>query len=77
MGLKSQRKGRAGELELTQTLRDYGFPVKPGIAQSYGTEPDLYGLPKIHVEVKRRERTPESSMTDCQLYFIERTVNRG
>ena len=56
MGLKSQRKGRRGELELTQTLRDYGFPVKPGIAQSYGQEPDLYGLPKIHIECKRVER---------------------
>ena len=55
MGLKSQRKGRAGELELTQTLRDYGFPVKPGIAQSYGVTPDIVGLHGVHIEVKRRE----------------------
>ena len=55
MGAKSQRKGRAGELELSGILQEHGFPVKPGIAQSYGTEPDLYGLPKIHIEVKRVE----------------------
>ena len=56
MGAKSQRKGRAGELELSGILQEHGFPVKLGIAQSYGTEPDLYGLPEIHIEVKRRER---------------------
>ena len=56
MGLKSQRKGRRGEVELCGILQEHGFPVLMGIAQSYGTEPDLYGLPKIHVEVKRRER---------------------
>ena len=55
MGLKSQRKGRRGEVELCGILQEHGFPVKPGIAQSYGTEPDLYGLPEIHIECKRVE----------------------
>ncbi|MBD5168894.1 MAG: hypothetical protein HDT20_02020 [Oscillibacter sp.] len=54
-GAKSQRKGRAAELELSRILQGYGYPVEPGRAQSYGEVPDLSGLPGIHVEVKRRE----------------------
>ena len=30
--------------------------MEPGRAQSYGEEPDVSGLPGIHIEVKRRER---------------------
>lgn len=56
MGAKSQRKGRAAELELAHILQSYGYPVEAGRAQSYGTEPDLSGLPGIHCEVKRHER---------------------
>lgn len=56
IGKSSQRKGRAGELELVRILNDYGFPAKPGKAASYGTEPDLVGLPRIHIECKRVER---------------------
>ena len=39
MGRASQRKGRAGELELVKILRDNGFDVRPGEAVSYGEEP--------------------------------------
>lgn len=61
MGRKSQRKGRAGELELTAILRGYGYNVEPGQAVSYGSTPDLTGLPGIHIECKRAEqlRLPE------------------
>ena len=55
MGKSSQRKGRAAEMELVKILRDNGFNVRPGEAVSYGTEPDIVGLPGIHVEVKRHE----------------------
>jgi hypothetical protein len=55
-GSKSQHKGRAGELELAQTLKEYGYPVEAGKALSYGTVPDLSGLPNIHIECKRVER---------------------
>ena len=54
-GKSSQRKGRAAELELFRILGGHGYPVEPGRAQSYGEEPDLSGLPGIHIEVKRRE----------------------
>ena len=30
--------------------------MEPGRSQSYGEEPDLSGLPGVHVEVKRVER---------------------
>lgn len=55
MGAKSQRKGRAGELELVRVLRGYGIPAEPGQAVSYGSTPDITGVPGIHCEVKRRE----------------------
>lgn len=55
-GRKSQRKGRAAELELSRILQSYGYPVEAGRAQSYGEVPDLSGLPGIHIEVKRREQ---------------------
>ena len=56
MGRASQRKGRAGELELARILQGYGYDVQPGRVQSYGEVPDLSGLPGVHIEVKRVER---------------------
>ena len=53
---KSQRKGRGAELELSRILQGYGYDVKPGRSQSYGAEPDVVGLPGVHVEVKRCEQ---------------------
>ena len=56
MGRASQRKGRAGELELAQLLQGYGYDVQPGQAMSYGATPDLVGLSGVHIECKRNER---------------------
>ena len=55
-GRSSQRKGRAAELELSRVLQGYGYNVEPGRALGYGTEPDLVGLPGVHVECKRTEQ---------------------
>lgn len=55
MGAKSQRKGRAAELELSRILQGYGYDVEPGRALSYGEVPDLSGLPGVHIECKRAE----------------------
>lgn len=55
MGAKSQRKGRAAELELSRVLQGYGYNVEPGRALSYGEVPDLSGLPGVHIECKRAE----------------------
>lgn len=56
MGRSSQRKGRAGELELCRILQAHGYQVEPGEPVSYGTVPDLAGLPGVHIECKRVER---------------------
>ena len=56
MGTKSQHKGRAGELELARILQEYGYNVEPGQAVSYGSTPDISGLPGIHIECKRAEQ---------------------
>ncbi len=56
MGRSSQRKGRSGELELAKLLQSFGYDVQPGEAQSYGREPDLSGLPGVHIECKRAEQ---------------------
>lgn len=56
MGKSSQRKGRDGERELRDRLRKYGYAVECGEAVSFGEDPDLVGLPGIHIECKRVER---------------------
>ena len=56
MGRASQRKGRAGELELAQLLQGYGYDVQPGQAVSYGATPDLVGLSAVHIKCKRNQR---------------------
>lgn len=55
-GITAQRKGKRGEEELTAILREYGFPARRGAPLNYGTEPDVSGLPGVHIEVKRTER---------------------
>lgn len=56
MSKSQQRKGRNGEIELAHVLREHGYYVYPGQAASYGSVPDLVGLPGIHIECKRVER---------------------
>ena len=55
-GRMSQRKGAAGERELTDPLRRAGYPVSWGGNRTYGTVPDVFGLPGIHIECKRVEQ---------------------
>lgn len=56
MGKSSQRKGRAGERELRDRLKEYGYSVECGEPVSFGEVPDLVGLPGVHIECKRVER---------------------
>ena len=56
MSKSQQRKGADGEKELTEILNAHGYPVTWGGSQTYGTVPDISGLPGIHIEVKRVER---------------------
>ena len=56
MGKSSQRKGAAGERELTEIFHQYGLPAQRGGSETFGEIPDIIGLPGVHVEVKRVER---------------------
>lgn len=56
MSKSQQRKGADGERELVSVLREYGFSADRGGSLSFGTIPDITGLPGIHIEVKRVER---------------------
>lgn len=56
MSAKQQRKGRSGELELVRVLQEHGVPAMPGIPVSFGSTPDVIGVPGVHVECKRVER---------------------
>ena len=55
-GRESWRKGRAGEWELSKLLNAAGFDTRPAPPMNYGTEPDIVGLPGVHIECKRAER---------------------
>ncbi len=54
--MNSCRKGARGEQELAALLRAEGFEIDRGGTTSFGTVPDLSGLPGVHIEVKRREK---------------------
>lgn len=55
-GRSSQRKGAAGERELVSLLRERGYPATRGGSLSFGSVPDVVGLPGVHIEAKRVER---------------------
>lgn len=55
MGKTQQRKGRGGELELVKLLNEYDIPARPGDPVSFGSTPDVVGVPGVHCEVKRVE----------------------
>ena len=54
--MNSCRKGADGERELASLLREHGYMTERGGVDSFGTRPDLSGLPRIHIECKRVER---------------------
>lgn len=57
-GMKSRRKGASGEREFAALCREHGYPNVVRTAQHCGKnggQPDVIGLPGIHVEVKRTE----------------------
>lgn len=59
IGRSSKRKGKIGELEVTNLLKAAGFEAAHRSAQckgNTGDAADVEGLPGIHIEVKRVER---------------------
>lgn len=71
MGKSSQQKGRRGEYELANLLRDkWGYEVKRG--QVFNHQSDIVGLNGIHPEVKRVEKlnvqeAMEQAMREAQI----------
>lgn len=59
IGKSSKRKGKVGELEIANLLKEASFKNAHRSAQckgNTGQAPDVEGLPGIHIEVKRVER---------------------
>ena len=56
MGKSSQQKGSRGERELVEILNGYGYQTQRGGSETFGTIPDIIGLPEIHIECKRCEK---------------------
>ena len=56
--INSKQKGKKGELELANILKEYGFENARRSQQYAGIngDADVVGLPGIHVECKRVER---------------------
>jgi len=55
--MNSREKGKSGELELAKVLRSYGYDAHRGQQYSgFCGDPDVVGLPGIHIECKRVER---------------------
>ena len=59
MGINSKQKGKNGELELAREFREYGYDARRSVqynGKADEGQPDLLGLPHIHVECKRTEK---------------------
>ncbi len=54
--MNGAKKGAAGERELAAVLQQHGYKIEREGTKTFGTVPDLMGLPGIHIEVKRVER---------------------
>jgi Holliday junction resolvase len=55
--VNGKRKGRDGELELSNVLKEYGFSARRG--QQYAGangDADVVGIPGVHIEAKRVEK---------------------
>ena len=55
--MNSRNKGKAGEREAANILKEYGYKARRG--QQYSGlqgDADVVGLPGIHIEVKRVEK---------------------
>ena len=57
MAINSKKKGKTGELEIANKLKEYGYNCRRG-QQYCGIEgnADVFGLPGLHMEVKRVEK---------------------
>ena len=74
MAINSKQKGKRGELELSHVLNSYGYDTRRSVQYNGKEEegqPDLVGLPGIHVECKytnslRLYKAVEQSVRDTE-----------
>ena len=58
MAINSREKGRRGEVELAHYLQGFGYDARRGQQFSGANgDADVVGLPGIHIECKRAEKT--------------------
>lgn len=56
MGRMSRNKGKVGEREVAELLRQAGYPARRGVQYQGGADsPDVVGLGGVHIECKRTE----------------------
>lgn len=80
--MNSRNKGAAGERELANILKAYGYDTRRG--QQYcgaNGDADVVGLPGIHIECKRVERlnlyeAMEQSKADAKRYEMPAVMHR-
>lgn len=53
-GATSRNKGKRSEIELAHILETYGYQARRGMV--FNHEPDVIGVPGLHIECKRVER---------------------
>lgn len=55
--MNSKQKGARGERELAMVLRSFGYEGRRGVQYSGANgDPDVLGLPGVHIECKRVEK---------------------
>lgn len=78
-GLTSKRKGANGERELAHVLQEFGFTARRGLYSA--GEPDLVGIPGLHIECKRveklnLEKALEQSERDASIDEVPVVIHR-
>lgn len=82
MGKASRDKGKRGERELANVLKEYGYKTKRGVQYQGGHDsPDVVGLPGIHIECKRVERlvietAMQQARDDCDPFSLPAVFHR-
>ena len=65
MGKMQRDKGKRGEREVVQIMRDLGYPDARRARQSDGAvDPDVAGCPSLWLEVKRRKNIAAARFMD-------------
>lgn len=89
MGRMSREKGKRGEREVAEILRNHGYAARRGQQFHGGADsPDVVGLPGFHIEVKYTQRfdlygalkqaeTDSSGMDDVPLVVHRKAAENG